>query len=180
MRGQIQTLKQLFQRNRRPGNFFFASLFLVLSLTLLSQLGNETKWTSSGTWSSQPAVWPGIAIVGMTFFAALNWVSAFVSPKIDGRWEEVAVWLRAFEFVAWFMVYVFAVPILGYLPSTIIFFVILAVRMGYRSKKMLSISVITAVAVVVIFKSLLQVRVPGGMAYEYLPDFMRSSMLTYL
>lgn len=180
MRGQAQTLKQLFQRNRRPGDFFFASLFLIISLLLLSQLGTQTKWMSSGNWSSQPGLWPAIAIVGMTLFASLHWISTFVSEKIAGRWAEVFTWLRAFEFVGWFMVYVLAVPLLGYLPSTIIFSFILALRMGYRSKTVLGFSVLTAIAVVVTFKSFLQVRVPGGLAYEYLPDFMRSFMLTYL
>lgn len=180
MAQQIQTLKQMFQRYRRPGNFFFASLFLLFSLALCTQLGAQAKWLGGTKWSSQPALWPNIAIIGMTLFAVLNWVSAFVSEKIDGRWAEIAVWLRSFEFVLWFMVYVVLVPKLGYLPSTILFGLALTVRMGYRSPKMLSISALTSVAVVVTFKSFLQVRVPGGAAYEYLPDAMRSFMLTYL
>jgi len=32
---------------------------------------------------------------------------------------------------------------------------------------------------VVIFKSLLQVKVPGGAIYEFLPNVMRSFFLTY-
>ncbi len=177
---QTKTLKQLFQRYRRPGNFFFASVFLAISLVLLSQLGSQVVWKPATKWSSQPALWPTIAIIGMTIFAILNWLSAFLSPRIEGRWQEVATWARAFEFVLWFMAYVFLVPLLGYLPSTMLFTVILCLRMGYRNPKMLGISAITAIVIVVIFKSFLQVKVPGGLVYEYLPDTIRSFMLTYL
>lgn len=180
MLGRFQTLKEMFQRYRRPGNLFFASAFFTLSLILLSQLGNQASWLASTKWSSQPALWPTIAVIGMTVFAALNWFSALVSPRIEGRWQEVAVWFRALEFVIWFMAYVIAVPRAGYLPSTILFAMLLAFRMGYRSKRMLAASVLTAIAVVVVFKSFLQVKVPGGQLYEYLPDAIRSFMLTYL
>lgn len=177
---RVKTLKQLFQRYRRPGNYFFASVFLVFSVFLISQLGSQAQWQSSGKWSSQPALWPGIAVIGMTVFAALNWISASVSPRIEGRWKEVASWSKAFEFVAWFMIYVVAVPVLGYLPSTMIFALLLAVRTGYRNRKMLASAMLTAIVTVVVFKSFLQVKVPGGLIYEYLPDFIRSFMLTYL
>jgi len=180
MAQQIQTLKQMFQRYRRPGNLFFASIFLLFSLALCTQLGIQAKWLSGTKWSSQPALWPNIAIIGMTIFAALNWISAFVSEKIDGRWAEIMVWIRSFEFVLWFMVYVILVPLLGYLPSTVLFGLALSFRMGYRSLKMLSISAFASIAIVVTFKSFLQVRVPGGKAYEFLPDALRSFMLTYL
>ena len=176
---QIKTLKQLFQRYRRPGNLFFATIFMVLSLVLVSHLGSQAQWMSSTKWSSQPALWPAISVFGMLIFAALNWISAIVSPRIDGRWQEVWFWLRSIEFIAWFMAYVVLVPLLGYLPSTILFAIALTYRAGYRSAKMFGFAVITAVSVVVIFKSFLQVRVPGGQVYEYLPDFLRSFMLTY-
>ncbi|MEM6462633.1 MAG: tripartite tricarboxylate transporter TctB family protein [Pseudomonadota bacterium] len=174
----VKTLKQLFQRYRRPGNYFFASIFLLFSLALLSQLTSEAQWIASTNWSSQPALWPAIALVGMTVFAALNWISAVVSPRIEGRWVEVSFWLKAFEFVLWFMVYVVAVPLAGYLPSTVIFAIFLSLRMGYTTPKMLTAAGVTGVAVVLIFKTFLQVKVPGGQFYELFPDTMRAFMLT--
>ncbi len=177
---KIKTLKQLFQRNRRPGNLFFAGVFLALALFLLVQIPHQTVWKSGAKWSAQPALWPAISIVGMTLFASLNWTSAFVSPKIAGRWKEISFWLLSLEYVAWFMVYVALVPKAGYLPTTIVFAVLLAMRTGYRTKKMLVCAALTAVVVVVVFKAFLQVKVPGGQVYEYLPDALRSFMLTYL
>lgn len=176
---RIKTLKQLFQRYRRPGNLFFATIFLVFSIFLLSQLGNQTEWKSGSTVTSQPALWPFISLVGMTVFALLNWTSAIVSDKIEGRWQEVMLWGRSFEYVLWFMLYVYAVPIVGYLPTTILFACTLAYRVGYRGPKMIGISAVTAITVVVVFKSFLQVKVPGGKLYEFLPNAVRSFMLTY-
>lgn len=77
------------------------------------------------------------------------------------------------------MVYVYLVPLIGYLPSSLLFALALAYRSGYRSPKMLGISVATATTVVLMFKTFLQVKVPGGLIYEYLPDALRSLMLTY-
>lgn len=159
---------------------FFAVLFLAMSLALLVQIPSQTQWHGGTKWSSQPALWPMVSIAGMTIFALLNWTSAFVSPKIEGRWQEISYWLRAFEFVGWFMVYVFLVPMAGYLPSTIIFAVLLCYRVGYRSFRSLLAAALVATTVVVVFKSFLQVKVPGGQVYEMLPDSIRSFMLTYL
>ncbi|EPJ45233.1 MAG: hypothetical protein OFPI_37520 [Osedax symbiont Rs2] len=37
-----------------------------------------------------------------------------------------------------------------------------------------------AVATVVIFKSLLEVKIPGGASYQYLPEGIRNFMIVYL
>ena len=166
---QVKTLKQLFQRYRRPGNLFFAILFLALSLFLLFNIQGQSQWQNGTKWSSQPALWPMISIFGMTVFAILNWTSALVSPKIEGRWQEIGYWVRAFEYVGWFMAYVTAVPIVGYLPSTIVFCVLLCIRAGYRNRQMVIISALVAIAIVVLFKLFLQVKVPGGQLYEFFP-----------
>lgn len=176
---RIKTLKQLFQRYRRPGNLFFSTIFLSCSIILLSQVGNQTEWKSGTALSSQPALWPIISLVGMSIFALLNWTSAIVSDKIEGRLQEVFLWGRSFEYVLWFMLYVYAVPLVGYLPTTILFACLLTYRSGYRTLKMQTCAVLTAITVAVVFKSFLQVKVPGGKLYEFLPDAVRSLMLTY-
>ena len=91
----------------------------------------------------------------------------------------VVVWLMA-HMMAWFMAYVMLVPRLGYLPSTILFTLTLAFRLGYRDFRHLSGAVGVGIAIVVIFKSFLQVKVPGGLLYERFPDTIRAFMLTYL
>lgn len=78
------------------------------------------------------------------------------------------------------MGYVLLVPIVGYLPVTLVFVPLLTWRMGYRSPRMLWISVAFAVVVVLVFKGLLSVRIPGALLYEYLPGPLRSFAILYL
>jgi hypothetical protein len=95
-------------------------------------------------------------------------------------WFEVRRWGAVFEYAAWFMAYVLAVPVLGYLPVTLLFVPALCWRMGYRSRLMLGCGTGVALAVVVMFKTLLAVKIPGGAAYEYLPGALRSFFILYL
>ncbi len=176
---RIQTLQDLFKRYRRPGDLVFAVAFLAVSIFLLSQLGTETKWVKRTKLVAQPAFWPAVSLIGMTFFAALHWLGSICSPRIHGRLAEVAFWARSFEYALWFMIYVTVVPRLGYLPSTLLFAVLLALRVGYRSPKILGSAALTGIAVVLVFKTFLQVKVPGGQIYEALPDGLRAFMLTY-
>ncbi len=78
------------------------------------------------------------------------------------------------EWAAWFLVYVWLVPIIGYLPMTLIFAPVLTWRMGYRTRLVLWSSVAFGFLVVVVFKSLLQVKIPGGALYEILPGALRN------
>lgn len=176
---RIKTLQDLFKRYRRPGDLVFALAFLIFAVFLLSQLGEEVKWTKRTKLFAQPAFWPTVGILGMVVFGALHCIGSLVSPRIRGRWAEVGLWARSLEYFAWFMAYVIAVPVAGYLPSTIVFAVILTLRAGYRSAGMVAGAALSAVVIVVVFKSLLQVKVPGGALYEHLPDGIRAFMLTY-
>ncbi|MFK7858354.1 MAG: tripartite tricarboxylate transporter TctB family protein [Granulosicoccus sp.] len=173
------TLQEFFKRYRRPGDIVFSLLFLVMSLCLLSQLSSQTTWKNGAKLVAQAPFWPTISIVGMVFFASLHTLGAALSARIPGRWSEVGLWLKSIEYALWFMAYVLAVPIIGYLPATILVCLLLALRAGYRDRLMLSASVLGGMIVVVIFKSFLQVKVPGGQIYEYLPTTLRSFMLTY-
>ena len=115
----------------------------------------------------------------MVAFSALHLGSTLVSVKLDGRGEEIRFWLKSLEYALWFMAYVLVVPYMGYLPTTIVLVIALAYRLGYRGVRYLGSAALFGVLVVVIFKSLLQVKVPGGAIYEFLPNVMRSFFLTY-
>lgn len=175
----IKTLQELFQRYRRPGDLVFAVVFLLFALFLLANLGEQTQWTKRTKLFAQPAFWPAVSLFGMVLFAALHWLSSMLSPRIDGRWREVGFWLRSLEYAVWFMAYVLLVPRLGYLPSTIIFTILLALRGGVRTWKGIGGAALTGVVIVLVFKTFLQVKVPGGQVYEALPDGLRAFMLTY-
>ena len=108
---KAKTLQDLSKRYRRPGDLVFACLFMAFSLFLLFTIDGQVTWHKGTRFLAQPAAVPWLAVLCMTGFGALHLLSSLLSPKIDGRLAEVGFWLRAFEFVAWFMVYVFVVPI---------------------------------------------------------------------
>lgn len=176
---KAQTLQDLFKRYRRPGDLFYGVICLVVSLFLAINLSSQTTWATGTKFLAQPAFWPYLAVIAMVLFSALHVVSTLVSPKLDGRWQEIGFWVRSVEYAGWFMIYVVIVPQVGYLPTTIVFAVALSYRLGYRSVKYLGSAALFGAVVVIVFKSFLQVKVPGGAAYEYLPTALRSFFLTY-
>ncbi len=177
---RAKTLQDLFKRYRRPGDLVFALLFLLFSVFLALSLDKQTAWATGTRFLAQPAFWSYAAVFTMVTFGLLHLISSLWSPRLEGRWREIGFWLRSLEYAGWFMAYVFLVPRLGYLPSTLLFCVGLAVRVGYGRPRYLLAAGTVALAIVVVFKSLLQVKVPGGQIYEHLPDTLRAFMLTYL
>ncbi|MEP1209817.1 MAG: tripartite tricarboxylate transporter TctB family protein [Rhizobiaceae bacterium] len=162
--------------------FIFALAAFAVALFLLSQSGSQVTWSSSKALVNQPGFWPVMAIVGMVIFGTGE---LFVSVRRFRHEAEGAIptelfhWLRAIEYAAWFLIYVTIVPIVGYLPTTIVFCVLLTWRLGYRTRNQLLAGALTGLAVVVVFKSFLSVKIPGGQSYEYLPDGLRNFMILY-
>lgn len=176
---RVKTLQTLFKRYRRPGDIVFAWLMLGVSVFLLSQLADQTAWRSGGKLFAQPRFWPAVSLGGMTFFAIFHLLGSALSERIDGRWQEVWLWITSLEYAGWFVAYAAAVPILGYLPTTVLFAVALSFRVGYRKTSTLIGAAIAAVIIVLLFKTMLKVNLPSGLIYESLPDGLRQIMLTY-
>ncbi|MGH1483305.1 MAG: tripartite tricarboxylate transporter TctB family protein [Geminicoccales bacterium] len=177
---RLSTLQQLFRRDRRPGDLVFAVVFLVTAAFLLTSVGSETTWVEGAGWYAQPRLWPALSIAGMVVFGALHALSSVMSPRIDGRWREVGFWFLSLEFVFYFLIYVILVPQIGYLPATILFTLFLSLRAGFFSKKMLLAAGAFGIAVAIIFRAFLQVKIPAGRLYEALPDGIRAFALTFL
>ena len=177
---RFQAFQELFRRHRRPGDAVFACLFLTLSAFLLSQIQTEAPWLPGVRTFEQPAFWSLVSLGLMCLFAVLHLTASLLSARIPGRWEEVSQWVFSLEYVIWFMIYVFAVPRLGYLPTTIAFAALLGLRTGYRSFRAIGSLVLLAAVIVVVFKAFLQVKIPGGAIYHHLPNGIRSFMLSYL
>lgn len=165
---------------RRPGDLMFAAVMLVLAVVLLSQLGSETKFSARGKLFSQPAFWPGVGVIGMCTFGLFWVISLARQGGSSGGLIEANVWVRSLEYLGWFMVYVFAVPYAGYLLSTLIFCTALAWRAGYRSGPTLGLAALTGLGVVLVFKTMLSVKIPGGVIYEYLPGTLRTFAIVNL
>lgn len=201
----------------------FALLFVILAVFLVSQLGEQAKFSSKGKLFAQPAFWPGVGVIGMAVFGCLHLLATLLTTRrergqrslqkqsaeqhdakqnqavsghhshvaegdqtngdinrpglISGEFKEAAGWLLALEYLAWFMAYVYITPIVGYLAATLVFLVLLTLRVGYRDRRMMIAAVVVAFVIVLVFKSFLGVKIPGGAVYEYLPDALRSFMI---
>ncbi len=170
---------RLLERERRAGDLVFAIFFLLLALFLVSQLGEETKWVKRTKFFAQPAFWPTVSLIGMAIFAFFHCLGSLVSPRTGGRKAEVSLWFRSLEYAGWFLAYVWIVPKIGYLASSLLFTLLLTWRVGYREKRMFVGAALVGVGIVVVFKAFLQVKIPAGQVYEYLPDGIRNFMLLY-
>ncbi len=173
-------LKRRSGQNRSRGDLYFASFFLAAALLLLSRIGTETSWVEGAQFFSQPRFWPAVSLLGMTSFALAYFLGSVCSGRDKEDFREVILWLRSIEYALWFMAYVLAVPLFGYLFCTVIFACALSWRAGYRDKRTFMIAGAISVIIVTIFKGLLSVKIPGGQLYEYFPDAMRSFMILYL
>ncbi|MGI9356698.1 MAG: tripartite tricarboxylate transporter TctB family protein [Rhizobiaceae bacterium] len=176
---RVKTLQSLFKRYRRPGDIVFAWAVLLVSVLLLSQLFEQTAYKPGGKLVAQPVFWPAISLTFMTGFAAFHLLGSALSDRLEGRWSEVLLWFSALEYAAWFIAYAALVPIAGYLASTLVFAVLLTIRVGFRSRLALVSAAMSALVIVLLFKTFLQVKLPSGQVYEYLPDGLRQIMLTY-
>ena len=156
------------------GQLIFALLFLALSILLISQLGDQTKWIKKTKFAAQPRLWPMIALTGMVFFTGLHLWRLPRRRILQVDLQEAKRWLQVIEYCVWFIAYVWAVPHIGYLISTLIFLPALAYRAGYHNKKMMTYAAGIGFSIVVIFKSFLEVKIPGGAIYEFLPNALRS------
>ncbi|MCY4228765.1 MAG: tripartite tricarboxylate transporter TctB family protein [Gammaproteobacteria bacterium] len=171
---------RFFQRERLPGDLAFSIVFLLFCIFLISQLGEQAVWAKRTRLFAQPAFWPTVSLAGMLLFSLLHCFGSWVSPRTPGRGAEVLFWIRSLEYSAWFLLYVWTVPRFGYLGTTLLFTLILTYRAGYRKGNMLVGAALMGVGIVVVFKSLLQVKIPSGQLYEFLPDGIRNFMLVYL
>lgn len=107
-----------------------------------------------------------------------RWRKRFLLPTSSRH--EFSQYLAALEFVVYFILYTMLVPVLGYLLSTVLLGTFLTYRLGYRSSVWILRSVATSFAIVLVFRSFLQIKTPAGIwLYDQLPVAMRAFMLTY-
>jgi hypothetical protein len=176
-------IQQLMEQQQHPAQWVFALLLVVFSTWLLANLTEQAKFPSSKPFVSQPGFWPAISISGMLFFS--SWF-LYTSWKNRSREhnnvlrEELFAWLAVLEFPLWFLSYVWLVPQLGYLPSTLLFTVVMSARLGYRHKNIYISAALASVVIVVVFKAFLEVKIPGGAAYQLLPEAIRNFMIIKL
>lgn len=162
--------------------WFGVCTFLV-AIFLASQLGVQAKFFDNMAIEKQPGLWSAIGIVGMLFFGFFQMLQFWFHRnglQAPGFVAEAMTWLRASEYALWFMLYVSLVPIVGYLPTTVGFLMLMTWRLGYRQRHYYLYAALAGLLIVLVFKSFLQVKIPGGALYEYLPTAVRSFAILYL
>jgi hypothetical protein len=171
------------QDTSHTGQRIFAICVLLCAITLLFFADTELKWKRNASFHVQPGFWSIMAISGMAIFAIIQLVMSpwkFTRPVGFDSWQWLRNWFGPVEFVAYFLIYVYLVPWLGYLPSTLLVFPLLVIRAGYRGFKYLAYSWIVGLFIVILFKSLLQVKIPGGELYSIFPDAIRNFLVLRL
>ena len=160
------------------------------STYMLHQLGLvdiEGRVTRFGRILKQSWVAPMLCLIVFVPAAIWNMRNSVTAYKWRKRFHlptnlsyEFEQWSRALEFVAYFIAYTVIVPVLGYLLSTIVFGLFLTWRLGYRSRRWIGITVLASFAIVVVFRTFLQIKTPVNIwLYDQLPVAMKSFMLSY-
>ena len=176
--------EDLFEHEQNPGDTFFALFFVVISVFLLSQIGEQTKWVNGVETMMQPRIWPLMSLIGMVIFGLGYLFYSFKALRKQTNsklfeTQELINWAKPVEYACYFLVYVYLVPIIGYLLASILLFIFLCLRTGYWQPRMLLIGVVIALLIVLLFKTFLQVKIPGGQIYEWFPDNIRNFLITY-
>jgi len=166
-------------KDAKAATLVFAAAFAGISLWLFALLPSETMWVERAKTFEQPRFWPGIALGIMSLFSIGFLVQSTRSRPSGSAVPELTTWILALEYLVWFLAYVWLVPRLGYLPTTVLFTCTLAWRMGYRDNRWLALASLFGISVVVLFKSIMGVNIPAGALYETLPPgSLRSFVMT--
>ena len=184
----------LFEFRRGRGDFVFSAAVFLIVMFLFFQFFSESGWNERdlpqrrvGKILKQPWIGPLICMALLLPSAAINLYASWRQKLKDKRLRvpdrtayEIEQWARSFEFIAYFICYTAIIPILGYLLSTLMFAVFLTWRLGYRSRRWMIISSCTAFTVVIVFRTILQIKTPVNIwLYNQLPPNLENFMKIY-
>lgn len=176
----------ILQTQRQRGDLLFALVMCLFTLFLISQIGEQTRWFNRVNLTLQPRFMPVIILALLALFSGwyliAGWFERRKTSALDTDlfpFSELLLWARPLEFAVYFLVYATLIPWLGYLPATLLFMPLLGWRVGYRKSTHVLLLVGIGLVIVIVFKTALQVKIPAGAAYEYLPDGLRNLFIRY-
>lgn len=167
-----------FPDGRKRGEILFSALMILMGGLLLGALPWQTSWIDGRGLAAQPRLWPAISLVGLIVFAALHFGARLSAKRTPGRWHEGLAWIMSLEYIAYYLTYVWAISVVGYLLATCCFCIGLGYRIGYRGWA-LWIAFAFALFVVLVFKAGFNVKIPAGAIYEYAPEAIRYTLIRY-
>ena len=162
-------------------NVICAAFIVLVTLLLVSQLGNQTRWLKRADLVMQPGFFPAVGLLVMGVPALVLSVVSFRQMRSGIALESpriiIAGFHRCCEFAVWFLVYVYIIRWVGYLVATLLFMPALSLRVGFRGVRWMMTAVLIGLVIVLLFRTGLQVRLPDGYVYSYLPPEIRNFMI---
>ena len=187
-------VENLFEFKRVTGDLTLSIICLVLVSFLLISFNTESGWDGRelsqkrvGKILKQQWVGPLICMVILVPATIYNLYQSTIQLNINKRLRmpsrikhELFQWLKSLEFIFYFLIYTNIITIFGYLISTVIFAIFLTTRLGYRSLEWILRSAIAAFIIVIIFRSILQIKTPVNIwLYKFLPQNFEVFMKIY-
>ena len=173
-----------FDIRRRPGDFLFAAASFALTLFLLVNLQEQTRWFNRVDLLLQPRFWPAVILGALTLFSGLYLAQSALARRDPDSLDrslvpagELLRWLRPLEYALYFVLYAASIPWLGYLLSTVLFMPLLGLRTGIRSLSGLGLLAGLGAGIVLAFKTGLEVRMPPGALYDLFPPAVRNFLI---
>lgn len=160
------------------GTYLLRQLGLVEGEGRLTRLGRILKQSWVAPMACLAILIPAALFNLRSSLRVHRWRKRFGQPTDMSH--ELSQWLRALEFIGWFIAYTLLVPILGYLLSTLILGTALPWRMGYRGPRWMGICAGVSLLIVLIFRTGLQIKTPINIwLYDFLPPAASGFMRTW-
>jgi hypothetical protein len=172
----------------RLESLVLALIFAAVSLVLLALIGVATRHgQASGGWWTRPAFFPGVALGLLALtnvitvwrdIADLRANPASTQERAEAR-VQMLRWLRPFEFLAYYAIYIWLIQHIGYFPSTLVFVMFLLVRVGLTAPKWLLAGLGLSLFMIGVFRAGLGVWMPAPEFYDMFPDGVRMTLLRW-
>lgn len=187
-------VQNLFAFKRGRGDLLFSLVMLGFVAFLLLNFNAESGWDTRklpqkrvGKILKQSWVGPLLCMAILVPAVLINVWQSFKKWRRDKRQlvpnrlrYELSQWARSLEFIAYFLVYTYAIAYLGYLLSTVIFALLLTYRLGYRGWRWFGKTLATALAIVILFRTILQIKTPINIwLYDQFPQGLENFMKVY-
>ena len=187
-------IENLFEFKRKDGDLFLSFICLLFAVFIIFHFSSETGWEDRtldhkrfGKILKQPWVGPMACVSILLPAAIFNLVSSYRKWRYKNRnlipnrfFYEFSIWLKALEFIVYFLIYTLSIRYFGYFLSTVIFGIFLTNRLGYRSLRWQVRTILTTIAIVLIFRTFLKIKTPVNIwLYEFFPKNIETFMKIY-
>jgi len=158
---------------------FIASAILLLLIPVATDTGPPDQG-----WWTQPALMPSIALSIMVISAAYLLGQHLYQLRKDSSLNstnrlvsrELLEWLRPLEYFIYYYGYIQLLGYIGYFLASLVFIVVLCLRTGLRSGRWMFIALLSALALLALFRWGLNVWMPISDLYGLLPDGIREML----